>query len=53
MRPLIFTVTAQGIRQVDAEYALAEATKADLAKAIAAARGSNAPPVAKVGFGGA
>jgi hypothetical protein len=53
MRPIIFTVTAQGIRQVDAEYALAEATKADLAKAIAAARGSNAPPVAKVGFGGA
>jgi hypothetical protein len=51
MRPLIFTVTDEGITQVDKDYVLAEATKEDLAKAIAAARGSSAPPASKVGFG--
>jgi hypothetical protein len=51
MRPVIYTVTDDGIAQVDKDYTLAEATKEDLAKAIAAARGSSTPPVAKVGFG--
>jgi hypothetical protein len=51
MRPIIFTVTDEGISHVVEEYSLAEATKEDLAKAIAAARGTNAPPVGKVGFG--
>jgi hypothetical protein len=51
MRPIIFTVTAQGIQQVDKEYPLSEEAKLDLAKAVAAARGKNAPPAAKVGFG--
>ncbi|MHB1752160.1 MAG: ComEC/Rec2 family competence protein [Acidiferrobacter sp.] len=51
MRPIIFTVTAQGIAQVDKDYPLSEEAKSDLAKAVAAARGTNAPPSAKVGFG--
>ena len=51
MRPVIFTVTDNGITQVDKDYMLAEATKEDLAKAIAAARGSSTPPAGKVGFG--
>jgi hypothetical protein len=51
MRPIILTVTASGIMRVDADYELAEVSKADLAKAIAAARGSSEPPTGKVGFG--
>jgi hypothetical protein len=51
MRPVIFTVTDSGITQVDKDYALAEATKEDLAKAIVAARGFSTPPAGKVGFG--
>jgi hypothetical protein len=51
MRPVIFTVTADGITQIDKDYTLAEATKEDLAKAVTAARGSRTPPVGKVGFG--
>jgi hypothetical protein len=51
MRPIIFTVTAQGIHQVNKDYPLSEEAKADLAKAVASARGTNAPPVEKVGFG--
>jgi hypothetical protein len=51
MRPIVFTVTDDAITQVDKDYSLAESTKEDLAKAIAAARGSNAPPTAKVGYG--
>jgi len=51
MRPIIYTVTGTSIAQVDKDYTLGEATKEDLAKAIAAARGSNAPPIDKVGFG--
>jgi hypothetical protein len=50
-RPIVFTVTVKGIEQVDKDYSLAEATKEDLAKAIAAARGINTPPTGKVGFG--
>jgi hypothetical protein len=51
MRPIIITVTAQGIELISKDYLLSEEAKADLAKAIAAARGSSAPPAAKVGFG--
>jgi hypothetical protein len=51
MRPVIYTVTDNGIAQVDKDYTLAEATKEDLAKAIAATRGSSTPPAGKVGFG--
>ena len=50
-RPIIFTVTAQGIEQVDRDFSLSEEAKSDLSKAVAAARGTNAPPSAKVGFG--
>jgi hypothetical protein len=51
MRPVTFTVTNKGITQIDKDYTLAEATKEDLAKAIAAARGFGTPPAGKVGFG--
>ena len=51
MRPVIYTVTDKGIAQVDKDYTLAELTKEDLAKAVAAARGANNPPSGKVGFG--
>ncbi|MHB8253554.1 MAG: ComEC/Rec2 family competence protein [Acidiferrobacter sp.] len=51
MRPIIFTVTPQGIAQIDKDYPLSEEAKSDLAKAVAAARGTNAPPPTKVGFG--
>jgi len=51
MRPVIFTVTAAGVTHVEGDYTLSEEAKKDLAAAVAAARGSNAPPVGKVGFG--
>lgn len=51
MRPIVITVTNDGTTQVDRDYTLAEESKNDLAKAIAAARGSNSPPSAKVGYG--
>jgi hypothetical protein len=51
MRPIILTLTAQGIQLVDKDYSLSEEAKVDLSKAIAAARGTNAPPNAVVGFG--
>jgi hypothetical protein len=51
IRPVAFTVTPDGIRRSDQGYVLAEASKVDLSKAIAAARGTNAPPTTKVGFG--
>lgn len=51
MRPITFTVTAQGVQLVNKDYSLSEEAKTDLARAIAAARGTNAPPPAKVGFG--
>lgn len=51
MRPVIYTLSGNTIAQVGKDYTLAEATKEDLAKAIAAARGSNNPPAGKVGFG--
>jgi hypothetical protein len=51
MRPLVFTVRSEGMQLVDKDYLLSEEAKTDLAKAVAAARGTNAPPTAKVGFG--
>jgi hypothetical protein len=51
VRPIIFTVTNSGIRLVDSDYTLSEQAEDDLAKAVAAVRGTNAPPAAKVGFG--
>jgi hypothetical protein len=43
MRPVILTVTAEGITRGDTQVSLAETSKADLAKAIATARGSSEP----------
>ncbi|MFP3248596.1 MAG: hypothetical protein RXR20_29255, partial [Paraburkholderia sp.] len=51
LRPIIFTVTDGGIRLADGDFTLSEQAKEDLAKAVAAVRGTNAPPAAKVGFG--
>ena len=51
MRPIIFTVTANGVQRVDKPYSLSEEAKKDLAAAIAVARGTNTPPAGKVGFG--
>ena len=51
IRPVMFTVTDAGIDLINRAYVLAEESKVDLMKAIAAARGSNAPPTVKVGFG--
>ena len=51
VRPIIFTLTAQGIHMGGANYAISESARHTLDAAIAAARGSSAPPTAKVGFG--
>ncbi|MFT3931039.1 MAG: hypothetical protein QM709_12170 [Spongiibacteraceae bacterium] len=51
MRPIIFTVTNAGVELVNKNYPLSEESKADLAKAVAIARGTNTPPNTKVGFG--
>ncbi|RXV67813.1 hypothetical protein D1006_21495 [Burkholderia stabilis] len=51
VRPIIFTVTNLGIQLVDKDYTLSEEAQEDLAKAVAAARGTNIPPAGKVGFG--
>ncbi|WP_321912286.1 ComEC/Rec2 family competence protein [Burkholderia cepacia] len=51
VRPIIFTVTNEGINLVDKDYSLSDQAKEDLAQAVAMARGTNAPPAAKVGFG--
>ena len=51
MRPIIFTVTAQGIELIGKDYTLSKEAREDLAKAVAAARGTSAPPAGKVGFG--
>ena len=51
MRPIIFTVTSKGVEQIDKDYPLSEEAISDLAKAVVAVRGTNAPPSAKVGFG--
>lgn len=51
VRPVIFTVTPYGIHMGGADYAISESARHTLDAAIAAARGSSAPPTAKVGFG--
>ena len=51
MRPIIFTVTADGIEHADEPYTVSEEAKKSLAAAIAAARGTSTPPKGKVGFG--
>ena len=52
MRPIIFTVTANGITLVGGDYEISESARAALTAAVNAARGRSAPPTAKVGFGG-
>ena len=51
VRPIILTVTANGISVVGDDYVISENAKATLIAAIDAARGRAAPPAAKVGFG--
>jgi len=51
VRPIIFTATATGVVLAGDDYELSESAQKTLAAAIAAARGSNAPPTTKVGFG--
>ncbi len=51
LRPIIFTVTAKGIELAGKDYTLSKEAREDLAKAVAAARGTSAPPAGKVGFG--
>jgi hypothetical protein len=53
VRPIIFTLGAYGLTLIDAPYSLSESTRSRLAEAVAAARGSAAPPAQKVGFGSA
>lgn len=51
VRPIIFTATPAGVVLAGDDYELSESAQKTLAAAIAAARGSNAPPATKVGFG--
>jgi hypothetical protein len=51
--PIIFTATAAGIVLAGDSYQMSESAENTLAAAIAAARGTNAPPATKVGFGSA
>jgi hypothetical protein len=51
MRPIVFSLTNNGLELVD--DALADAEASSLAAAVAAARGADAPPAKKVGFGDA
>lgn len=51
VKPIIFTSTQQGIVMVGGDYQMSESAQKTLSNAIAAARGSNNPPVNKVGFG--
>jgi beta-lactamase superfamily II metal-dependent hydrolase len=51
VRPIIFTATAAGMILAGDDYAMSESAQNTLAGAITAARGSNAPPTTKVGFG--
>ncbi len=51
VRPIIFTATANGMVLAGANYSMSESAKHTLDAAIAAARGTDAPPVTKVGFG--
>lgn len=51
VQPIIFTVTADGIKVTDDGYRMSDVAESVLAAAIAKARGGSAPPIAKVGFG--
>jgi hypothetical protein len=51
MRPIILTNTPRGVVLASGPFELSEEARADLAAAIARARGDSAPPAAKVGFG--
>lgn len=51
VRPIIFTATANGMVLAGDDYQMSEDAESTLAAAIAAARGTNAPPSTKVGFG--
>ena len=51
VRPIIFTATAGGMVLAGDDYQMSENAESTLAAAIAAARGTNAPPATKVGFG--
>ena len=51
MRPIVLTVTANGITLVGENYEISESARTTLTAAVNAARGRAAPPAAKVGFG--
>jgi beta-lactamase superfamily II metal-dependent hydrolase len=51
VRPIIFTATENGMILAGDGYQMSEMAENTLAAAIAAARGTNAPPTTKVGFG--
>lgn len=53
MRPIIVANTPDGVVLASGPFELSEEARADLAAAIAQARGVSAPPAAKVGFGAA
>lgn len=51
VQPIIFSVTANGIELDIEDYEMSESAETTLAAALAKARGNNAPPATKVGFG--
>jgi hypothetical protein len=53
MRPVILANSPAGVVLASGPFELSEEARADLAAAVAQARGNSAPPAAKVGFGSA
>jgi len=51
VQPIVFSLTANGIELVIEDYEMSESSETTLAAAVAKARGNNAPPTNKVGFG--
>lgn len=51
VQPIILSVTENGIELNIDDYVMSESAERTLATAIAKARGNNAPPATKVGFG--
>lgn len=51
VKPIIFSSTENGLTLVNENYQMSESAQKTLSSAIAAARGTNIPPVTKVGFG--
>jgi hypothetical protein len=51
MRPIILSLTANGVELVSGAFELSEEARADISAAVAKVRGDSAPPAAKVGFG--